>query len=185
MKAVHDRVIVRVNMAQKDKMIIAGIIVSCAQKYQINHREKSPVIAEVVEGNRFLATGDFILCHHNHFYPPSPYFLQDDLYSIPANHTIFAKLLPDGELEPVYGNVLAHKVEIESILPIPVEHKTYHKNRGKIIHGGWTKFKPGDLVFTRPSAPYDIVYIFGDIEKRVTKINGSMICAVVKKRKLQ
>lgn len=180
MKNTNDRIIVRVNMGQKDTMIIGSVKVRTALLYETNYRQKSPVIAEVVEKNRWLAIGDVILCHHNHFYPPSPYFLQDDLYSIPANHTIFAILSKEGELEPVYGNVIAEKVEIETPLPLPPEQRKYYKDRGRIIHGGWTKFKPGELVFTRPSAPYEIVYIFGDIEKRVTKINSSMICAVVK-----
>jgi len=109
---------------------------------------------------------------------PSPYHLQGDLYSIPANHTIFAILSPSGELSPVYGNVLAAKVEIGSLLPVPAEYREYHKDRGWVLDGGWTKFKPGDLVFTRPSAIYEIVYIWGDIEKRICKINSEMICAV-------
>lgn len=178
MKNTNNRVIVRVNMAQKDEMVVGGIKVKTALKYETNYREKSPVIAEVVEGNRWLIPGNIILCHHNHFYHPSPYYLQDDLYSIPANQTIFAILKETGELEPVYGNVIANKIEIESLLPLPPEQRTYHKNRGRVIHGGWTVFKPGQIVFTRPSAPYDIVYIFGEEEKRATKIDGSMICAV-------
>lgn len=180
MKNTNNRVIVRVNMAQKDEMLVGSIKVKTALKYETNYREKSPIIAQVVEGNRWLAVDDILLCHHNHFYHPSPYFLQDDLYSIPANQTIFAILSKDGELNPVYGNVIADKVEIESSLPLPPELKKYHKDRGRIIHGGWTKFQPGDLVFTRPSAPYEIVYIFGNIEKRVIKIDSSMICAVDK-----
>lgn len=177
---VNDRVIVRVNMAQKNEMLIGAVKVRTALKYENNHREKSPVIAEVINGNRRVKNGDIIFCHHNHFYPPSPYFLQDDLFSIPANHTIFATLEKDGSLKPVYWNVLAEKIWIESDLPLPPEHRKHHTNRGRIIDPGWTKYKVGDLVFTRPSAPYDIAYILDGIEKRVTKINSEMVCAVVK-----
>lgn len=180
MKSVNDRVIVKVNMAQKNEMVIGGVKVRTALKYENNHREKSPVIAEVVSGNRWVREGQYLLCHHNHFYPPSPYFLQDDLYSIPANHTIFAILNEDGSVRPVYWNVIAEKIPIETSLPLPTELRKYHLNRGKIVDAGWTKYKLGDLVFTRPSAPYDIVYIFGGIENRITKINSEMICAVVK-----
>jgi len=178
MKSVNDRIIVRVNMQQKNEMVIAGVKLKTAMKYESNHREKSPVIAEVVDGNKFIETGRIILCHHNHFYPPSPYFMYDDLFSIPANHTIFSILNTDGSLRPVYGNVFADKVPIESTLPMPPEYRKFHLNRGVITDSGWTHFKVGALVFTRPSAPYDIVYNTDGVERRVTKINSEMICAV-------
>lgn len=180
MKNVNDRILVRVDMRQKNEMVIGGVKCKTALKYEANYREKSPVIAQVIEGNKWLKENDAILCHHNHFYPPSPYFVQDDLYSIPANHTIFAILNPDGSVNPVYGNVIAERIPIETTLPLPPELRKYYADRGKIVDGGWTKYKIGDLVFTRPSAPYDIVYIFGDVEKRITKIDSQMICAVVK-----
>lgn len=180
MISVNDRVIVRVNMQQKNEMLIGGVRVRTALKYENNHREKSPVIAEVISGNRWVKDGDTLLCHHNHFYPPSPYFLHEDQFSIPANHTIFAIINPDGIIQPVYWNVIVEKIPIETPLPLPPEQRKYYGDRGKIIDGGWTKYKPGDLVLTRPSACYDIVYIFGDVEHRVTKINSEMVCAVVK-----
>lgn len=183
MIATNNRILARVDMAQKDTMMIGDVKCVTATKYETNYREKAPVIAQVVETNDRLNKGDFIICHHNHFYDPSPYHLQDDLYSIPANHTIFAILQPSGELSPVYGNVLADKVEIENLLPVPPEYRKFHKDRGLILDGGWTKFQPGDLVFTRPSAIYEIVYIWGDIEKRICKINSEMICAVVEAEK--
>jgi hypothetical protein len=181
MTPMDDRIIVRVDIEQKETMVIEGIRLLMVTQYQTNFREKSPVVAKVVEGNEHLGTGDFILCHHNHFYGSSPYRLQDDLYSIPANHTIFAVLRPSGELSPVYGNVLAAKVETETPLPLPPEQREFYKDRGLILDGGWTGFKPGDLVFTRPSAIYEIVYIWDGIEKRVCKINSEMICAVAEK----
>lgn len=179
MIATNNRLLVRVDMNQKNSMMIGDVKCLMATKYETNYREKSPVIAQVVDANDRLNKGDFLLCHHNHFHLPSPYHLQDDLYSIPANHTIFAILSPSGELSPVYGNVLASKVKVETALPQTPEYRTFHKDRGVILDGGWTKFKPGDLVFTLPSAIYEIVYIFGDVEKRICKINSEMICAVV------
>jgi co-chaperonin GroES (HSP10) len=180
MKATNGKIIVRVDKAQKNTMTIGGIQVSLALKYETNNREKAPVIAEVISDGECVRQGDFILCHHNHF-SGKQYHLQNDLYSIPANHTIFAILQPSGELSPVYGNVLAAKVEIETPLPVPPEQREHYKDRGLILNGGWTEFKPGDLVFTRPSAIYEIVFIFGEVERRVCKINSEMICAVIEK----
>lgn len=180
MLLVNDRILVRVDMKQKNSMKIGDVLVSTAMKYENNHREKSPVIAEVIEGNKWVKSGSIILCHHNHFYPPSPYFVMQDQYSIPANHTIFALLNNDGTIKPVYWNLIVERIPIETQLPLPPELRKTYGDRGKIIDGGWTKYKPGDLVLTRPSACYDIVYIFGDIETRITKINSEMVCAVVK-----
>lgn len=178
MNPTNGKIIVRVNPAQKNTMMIAGVEVTMALKYETNFREKSPVIAEVISKTACVRDGEFIVCHHNHFFGKSPYHLQGDLYSIPADHTIFAVLHPSGELSAVYGNVLAAKVELETPLPLPPEKRTYHKDRGRILDGGWTEFQPGDLVFTRPSAIYEIVYIWGQEEKRICKINSEMICAV-------
>lgn len=181
MRPTNSRVLVRVDMEQKSTMKIGGVVFRCTPKYETNFREKSPVIAQVVQGNDELDEGDFILCHHNHFFMPSPYHLVDDLFSIPANHTIFAIIHPGGILAAVYGNVLASKVEIETALPLPPELREFYKDRGLVVDGGGTEFKKGDLVFTRPSAIYEIVYIWGEIEKRVCKINSEMICAVVER----
>jgi hypothetical protein len=178
MKPTNNKILVRVNPDQKNTMMIGGVEVCLALKYATNYREKSPIIAEVMSDTEHLYQGDFILCHHNHF-SGKTYHLQDDLYSIPANHTIFAILHPSGELSPVYGNLLAAKVEIETPLPLPPEQREYYKDRGVILDGGWTEFKRGDLVFTRPSSLYEIVYIWGQEERRICKINSEMICAVV------
>ncbi len=181
MKPTNNRVLVRVDQEQKSVMKIGETTFSMALKYEVNYREKSPVIAQVIQANDRLKEGDLLLCHHNHFYQPSPYYLQSDLFSIPANHTIFATIGLSGELTPVYGNVLADKVEIPSLLPLPPEMRQHFKDRGLIVDGGNTEFQPGDLVFTRPSAMYEIVYIFGEVEHRICKINSEMICAVVEK----
>lgn len=181
MKPTNGKILVRVDLAQKNKVVLGGVECMMALSYEINYREKSPVIAEVMSDTEHFCIGDFIVCHHNHF-SGKTYHLQDDLYAIPADHTTFAVLHPSGELAPVYGNVLAAKVEIETPLPVPAEFRTFHKDRGLIIDGGWTEFKPGDLVFTRPSAIYEIVYNFGLTEHRICKINSTMICAVVEKK---
>lgn len=162
-------------MKQKDTLRIGDIQVSTALVFEQNYREKSPVIAKVEHGNSYIRTGSIIITHHNHFYPPSPYFLYGNLYSIPANHTIFAILRSDGSLQAVYGNILGDRVDIETYLPLPPDKREKYKDRVIITDPGDTKYKQGQLVFTRPSAPYDIVYNFGGEIKMVTKVNSEMI----------
>ncbi len=175
MQSVNNRIIVRVDMAQKNRMKIGGIWVQSALLFNTNYREKSPVIAEVVSGNDKVNSGMFICCHHNHFYHPSPYFLQDDLYSIPFNKTIFGYFTEDGRLIPVCGNVFGNRIEIPSSIPLPPEMVQKYHNKMVCTNGNDTKYKKGEIIFTRPNALYDIVYNWGGEEKVVTKVSEDMI----------
>lgn len=180
MIAANNKVIVRVNLKQKDKITVSGVTVSTALKYELNYREKSPVVAEVIEGNDFLKAGDILLSHHNFYYPPSPFHLQDDLFAVPFGSSLFAIVGPDGELKPICGNIICSRVEIPSDFPLPPEHVKTYVDRSRVVDPGDTKYKVGQLIFHRKHAGYDIVYVWNTIEKRVTKVHESQICAFVK-----
>lgn len=180
MNPTNNRIIVRVNLLQKSEMVIGGVLLKTASSFDTNYREKSPVIAEVVDGNGILKRGDIIVCHHNHFYSPSPYFMQDDLYSIPFNKTIFAKVSKDGKLSAMCENVLGDRVEIKTDLDLPPEFKKTYIDRLLVTDKGWTTFKNGTTVICRPNAPYDIVYNWGGVEIRKTKLDSDMICGFLK-----
>lgn len=177
-KSANNKILVSVDMKQKDTMDMGGIKVSTALSFEVNYREKSPVIAKVEQGNEYLKTGEIIITHHNNFYYPSPYYLYDNLYSIPANHTIFAVLKPSGELEAVYGNILGERVDIESFLPLPPEQRQKYDDRIIVTDNGKTVYEAGQMVFTTKSAPYDIVYNFGGEVKRITKVNTQFVVGV-------
>lgn len=176
---VNGKIIVSVNMKQKDEMKLGDITIKMGLKFDNNHREKSPVIAKVEQGNGYLKPGELIICHHNHYYPPSPYFLYECYYSIPVNHTIFAILHPDGSLTPTYGNIFGQRIDIESTILLPVDQRTQYKDRIKITQSSNPNYSKDQVVFTRPSAPYDIVYNFGGIIKRVTKVWDQMVCGIL------
>lgn len=172
---IHGKVVLRVNMRQKDTLIIGDTTVSTALKFEVNHREKSPVVAEVVIGNRFIKPGEILLCHHNLFYHPSPYFLMDDQFAVPFGKTLFAKIDSEGNLSPICGNLLCDRVDISTPLPLPVEHRKQYLDRVIVTDGYGTKYKKGQLVFTRPYSFYQIVYNWNGIEKRVHKCDTDMI----------
>lgn len=180
MLPVNNRIIVRVNMAQKNEITIGGVTVRTAHKYENNYREKSPVVAEVVEGNDQIRTGQIICCHHNHFYHPSPYFLYDDLYSIPFNKTIFGTFDSGGNLSPTCGNMVCLKVDVETLLPVPPEERKQHIDRYIVDDPGWTIYKEGQMVFTRPHSGYEIVYVWNNVERRIVKVDSEMVCGVAK-----
>jgi len=162
-------------MEQKDTMLVGGVLMKTALLFEKNYREKSPTIAKIVSGNKYLKEGDIILCHHNHFYDPSPYFMQDDLYSIPFNKTIFAKVSIEGKLTPICGNLLGERIPIKTFLPVPKEEEKTYIDRLLVTHKGWTKFKKNTIILHKPNAGYDIVYNFNGIENRVTKVSEDMV----------
>lgn len=179
----NEKILVRVNMKQKDTLKIGNLVVSTALLFEVNYREKSPTVAVVVHGNAYVKEGDILLCHHNTFYTPSPYFLEDDLFSIPANgNLLFAAINPSGEIQPILGNIICQRVEIPSLLPLPPEKIKTYKDRVIVTDGGTTRYKKGTLIFHRPSAAYDIVYNINGVEKRVTKLPEWQVCGFVSRK---
>lgn len=162
-------------MAQKNMLKIGDMVVRSALPYETNYREKSPVVAEVVEGNKTVRKGQIILSHHNNYYPPSPFYLHGDLFAIPANHTIFCIVHPDGNLKPIYGNILCKRVEIPSILPLPQEQRKTYIDRVIVTNPGDTAYQEGDILFHRLNAAYDIVYNINKVENRITKLHEEWV----------
>jgi|SRR6185369_14677320 len=177
---VNGKIMVRCNLKQKDTMKVGGIIMSCAQKFKTNYREKSPVICEVVQGNRLLKPGTVILAHHNTFYTPSPFHVQDDLFSIPFAKTLFAIVEKDGHLKPICGNILCDRVDVPTPLPVPPEHRKQYIDRVVVTDGYGTKYKKGQLLFTRPHSYYEIVFMYNDVETKVHKCHSDMVVGYVK-----
>lgn len=181
MQSVNGKIIVSVDLSQKNKIVLNGVEFSTAMNYEINYREKSPTIATVVEGNDYVREGDVLITHHNNFYLPSPYHLGGDLFSIPFGKTIFLKLTSSGDIMPICGNLICKKIEVETPIPLPPEQRAYHINKYEVIDGGWTTYKKGDIVLTRPHSGYDIIYFFGGVRHSVTKVDSDMVCGVIKK----
>lgn len=175
MRPVDNRILVKVNMSQKDKFKIGDIEMTAALLFENNYRERSPVIAEVINGNEIMPNNSIIICHHNHFYSPSPYFISDNLFSIPFNKTIFGILNEDGEINPMCGNIICQRLPVEYAMPVPVEEQKTHIDRALVINPGDEPYQPRQLIFHRLHAGYDIVYNWFGEERRRTKVHADMI----------
>lgn len=165
-------------MAQKNTLVIAGVTMKIANPYQTNHREKDPVLGEIVEGNKILRPGRIAIFHHNNFAPPSPFHLYDDLFSVPYNKTVFGILYSDGNIRPLCGNMLCNRVDIESSIYLPPEQRKQYLDRVIITNPGDTNYKAGQLLFTRPYAYYEIVYNIDGKEFRVHKIHEENVVGI-------
>lgn len=178
----NNKIVVRVDLGQKDTLKIGDTIISTALKYETNYRYSSPTVAEVVEGNNFVKSGDILLVHHNLLYLPSPFHLENDLFSIPFSRVLFAKVDKQGYLDPICGNMICEEIQIESELELPTELKTVHINRYNVVLPGWTLFKKGDIVFTKPHSGYGIIYHFNEVQTRAIKVDSEMVCGVLNKK---
>lgn len=176
----NNKIIVRCDPNQKGFMQVGNVVLKMATLYEINYREKSPVIAEVIDGNDQIRTGDIIIAHHNTFYTPSPFHLYDDLFSIPVNKIIFGKIDGDGLFNPLCGNMVVSKVDIRHTLSLPASEGKQYIDRYIIKDPGRTVYKESQLVFTTPHAGYEIVYIWQNIEFRVVKIHQDAVCGLLK-----
>lgn len=176
----NEKIIVRCDLKQKDTMTVSGVTVKTATLFEVNYREKSPVVCEVVRGNPYVEEGDILLAHHNTFYTPSPYQLEGDLFSIPFKATIvFAIVTPEGDLTPIGGNIICQRIVEELTLPLPPELQKTHLDRALVLDGRGTRYKNGQTIFHRYSAGYDIVYIWQNIEKRVTKVYEDQVVGIL------
>ncbi len=181
MKAVNGKILVRCNMRQKDEITINGVTIKMALPFEKNYRERSPVIVAVVEGNKWVKKDDILIVHHNTLYTPSPFFLGEDLFSIPFNGKIvFGKVKEDGSLTPMGGNIFCQRVEIPTILPLPPEQRKTYIDRVIVTDAGNLPYNTGQLVFHTPEAAYDMVYNHNKTEIRVTKVHSDFIIAYVK-----
>lgn len=179
MRVSEDRLLVQINMKQKDEFTIGGVTVKAALPFETNYREKSPVVGRIIQGNAYIKPDTLAIFHHNHFYHPSPYFLYDDLYSVPFNKTLFGIIDEAGQIQPMCGNVICNRIYESYNMPIPVEHQKTYIDRAQVIRPGLTKYQAGQLVFHKKNAGYDIVYNWNKEERRVTKVHEDMIVGVL------
>lgn len=177
---VNNKIIVKCDINQKNTILISGSVFRLANLYEQNYRVKSPTIATVVEGNSFLRNGDILLCHHNLYFLPSPYHLGNDLFSVPFSKVLFAKILQDGELMPICGNIFGERIPKKYSIPIPPDKMEKYNDRMIISNPGYTRFKVGQTVFARPSSCYDIIYNWENEQKTVTKISEDMLTGIMK-----
>jgi len=183
MIAANNKVLVSVNLSQKNSIKIGDLLFASATNFEINYREKSPTIATVLKGDGNVAEGDILLCHHNSFYLPSPYHIEGEIFAIPSvPEILFAKILADGSLEPILDNIIVELLKIPSLLPVAPEKQKTYTDRAIVKNGGTTKYKPGDIIFHRPYASYNIVYNLNGIENRVAKVPAAQVCGFVRKK---
>jgi hypothetical protein len=177
MEALQHKVLVRVNMAQKD--IANGL--STAKEYEKNRRDGNPVMCEVVKTAGILKQRDLLLVHHNFFTDGSPYQLEDDLFSIKVNANIFARLDKEGNAKSIFDNIIAERIQIPYKLNMPPEQYGMYRDRVVVVDGG-LYFKKVTIILHRNFCDYEIIYNWKGEERRVIKVMLEDVCGKIVKK---
>jgi hypothetical protein len=176
MKSVNNFIVVSVDQDQKAKALLGNHEILLAKKYNTNRREQNPVLCKVVQGNKKVREGTWLLVHHNRFAEHSPHEIGGGLYSIPYNQSVFAKVDKNGEAHSVNGNIICEREKVSHGNILTTEK--IHNDRFTILNDG-CGYRKGQMVFTYQFSEYEIIYIWQGIEHRVIKIFHEDIVGVV------
>lgn len=178
MKPTKDGIILRVNPDQKERAMVGDVELMVATKYRTNHREKHPVVGIVEVGTEKVPRGTALIVHHNLFYGEvSVFSMGDGLFSIPLNKNIFMRIDENGDPHSMFGNIICERIWQTSDLEIPDVYKKEYIDRAKVISDGYG-YKKGQTVFHVPYGNYEIVYNWGNIERRIIKLEKEDIVAI-------
>lgn len=165
MKALENRILVKVDFAQKD--FSSGL--QLGKEFDTNYRNKRPVMCQSLEWKGGVSKGDFLLVHHNFFYEGSPYQFSDDIFSIKLNQNIFSRLDKEGVPHSIFGNVMAERIPIQSALEMPPEYQKNYNDRCKVIDNG-EGYSKGTVILHYPFGDYQIIYNWKGEERTVIKV---------------
>lgn len=180
MKAANKKIIVKVDSSQKNNFNLGGVNLLLAKQYTNNRREQNPVVCEVVQGNSIIKPGTFLLVHHNRFAEHSPYELGDNLYALPYDRSLFARIDEYGDPHSLCGNIIAKRVEKTSAIEIAAGYRKNYNDRVVVLNKGYG-YNKGDEIFTFPYSDYEVVYVWRGVEKRVVKVYFEDICGKLSK----
>jgi len=164
-----NKLIVRVDAAQKSNIKLGGVNFLLAKQYNNNRREQNPVVCEAVTSNSRIKKGTFLLVHHNRFAEHSAFELEDGLYAIPYDRSIFARLDENGDAHSLNGNIIAQRVERKAAIELAPTYRKNYFDRVVILNNGYG-YKKGDEVFTWNYSDYEIIYVWKGEERRVVKV---------------
>jgi hypothetical protein len=170
-------ILVQVDTSQKVEAVIGDSKVFTGKRYNVNFREKNPVLATVIDGYGGFKKGATIVCNYNYFDDDSQFLVSDGIFCIPVDEEIYAIIDEEGEWHPVCKNLLVGRVPIEHIIDIPEELRKNQHDRGMVIRGNG-KYKAGDFIFWLPYSDLEMIYLWEGVEKRAIRVSNEEVCGV-------
>ena len=186
MRPLKSKIIVKAFLEQKESHQIKcddGRVINLyiGRKYAENNREANPTVCEVLsvpDDITEVKVGDTLIVHHNLIGNKASYIEQKDgnvTLTICADYTIYAKILQNGTLQPVFGNIIADRIHkpspfISSQLIAPFEETEENLFKVLSVSEKEEDIKVGDTILCYKYSDYEMVYNFGGEERRAIRI---------------
>ncbi len=168
-KTANDKILVEVDYSQKKEADIGGVKMQLSKQFSSNRRESNPVVCRVITGNKHIKDGEYLLVHHNRFVENSPHHLGENLYSLEYNRSIFAKILEDGSVRQMCGNIVVDRIYSDNSKILPDSLRKHNPHKFLVKQDGHG-LKSGQFVFCYKFSDYEIVYVFSGKEHRIVKV---------------
>jgi hypothetical protein len=182
MRPAGGKILVNVNPGQKGEILLGGKRLMTALKFATNYREKSPVMAFVAEAAHGLKVGTPLVVHHNRFHEHSAYLLDEGLFAIPYNESIFFRIDENGDPHSMHHNIICERIpKPEGVLVTPASLKKNYTDRVRVLSNGYG-YKKGQEIYTKIMADYEVIYNWNGQERRVIKVVSSDIVAILLKK---
>ena len=178
MRALNNRIIVKFNNAQKEKFKYGSLELYIPNRIELNsnERETQPNMAEVIYSCiDEILVGDLLVFGHTVLNNRAFVIEKDNeevISVIPINRdeTIYGKLDKNGDVIPLFGNVIVerfYEAPVSSIIITPDAYKKYEKYFAKCIKSHNDYIRKGATVYYYKFSDYELVYNVNGIEKRI------------------
>lgn len=188
MKAKRKSIIIKAHIEQKESHEIqmpdgSVLNIYLGRKYGENNREVYPNVCEVISVGQDvenISVGDTIILHHNLIQNDASHFAKQEGYvylGIVADGLIYAKILDDGTLVPLFGNLIGERI-VKEKTRFDYENKT-EKQKFKILSVpiNYTDVSAGDTILAYNLSDYEMVYHYKNKECRAIRIASEDILA--------
>jgi len=206
MKPVRNKIIVSVNMSQKNNFEFVtdgGLQLWGNKDFGFDGKKTQPVLTTIIStGDKPLGLlpQDVVICHHNTFRREvgKGYMHGDTGVKTPKGEAVFAiephqiqcRVDPStGDPLPLQGFVLVERIPIEyrsSIIVTP-DHDQYIPNQFKVVAAGGgvdeyadVVINPGDIIITYEKSDYDIEYVYDMKMKSAVRVKYADVLAISK-----
>lgn len=187
MKPLPNKVIIKAQYDQKEYIVYGKLrlVLPNRDKYVEDGRVGNPVLAEVIAvhpDTKYLHEGDKVVLHHNSIKNDSWMMEMDKeehtvTLAIPTNNLILGKLNAEGNLLPLFDNLVVERIDapsVSSFIIMPDAYKKPEQHKVKVLQvcDNEEKIHPGQTAFIHTNANYECFY----------QHNGEDRSAVVVKR---
>ena len=197
MTPLKSKIIVKAYLEQKESHQIKcddGKVINLyiGRKYAENNREANPTVCEVIsvpDNITEVSVGDTLVVHHNLIGNQASHIETDTeeqsvLLTICADFTVYAKILQNGTLQPVFGNLIAERISkpspfVSSVLVSPFEETKEYEFKVLAVSEGEEDVKVGDTILCYKHSDYEMVYHFNNKEHRAIRIVKNDVLGII------